>query len=214
MQTKCVQTKVRHALAVLLFWQIAAYCQTNPPTVLWANCGGENDPPCSQQSQPWAYGLLPGNTPTDGTTSPDSSLRCDRGLLIHYDSSKGANCLNANRMSVSETEPNNSVTTPFLSFAAQSQYGVIQADTPMPFAPIVASHNAFSNYFDGGESELTVDHGYSITDQLQYGARLIRLDPWLFTNWDNQIRLCHSSDLGSISALSLCTSVDPLGKQM
>ena len=211
MQTKCVQT----IFATVLLWQAAAYCQAPPPpTLLWVNCGGEGEKPCGQSDGNKGWGLLPANTPADASTSnSNDTLRCDKGLQIHYDSSQGQSCVMKNRLTVSEIHSPNDDNR-------RNQFDVIQADQPLTFAPILASHNSYSNYFDGAQSQFSTDQGYTITDQLQYGARWIRLDPWVFN--DFQIKLCHSSNLTetvgkltvTIDGRTLCDIEDPLGNRL
>lgn len=185
-------------------------------TVLWVDCGGEDDAPCVQGSGNFGWNLLPANTPIDilsGAVNVNDTQRCDTGLWIHRNSDGTQVCANQpapmGKLTVGDTDPN--FNPPWLSFARQNQFDVIQADTPLTFAPTIGTHNSYSNYFDGGGSALSADQGFSITDQLQYGARTIRLDPWLFTNTDYQIRLCHASQGIGSGPLALCESVDQTG---
>jgi len=227
MQKKCARM-IRHwtacgrligLLALALLWQADARAQSSPPsTVLWVNCGGEGEPPCGKLDPNLGWGLLPADTPTDGTTTNiNDSVRCDKGLQLHF-TGTGQVCLRANRLTVGEINDNRN--PPWLAFARQNQYDVIQADQTLTYNTIFASHNSYSNYFDGSQSQFSADQGFDITDQLQYGARLIRLDPWLFANTDGQIKLCHSSTITenigkasvTIDALTLCAENDPLGK--
>jgi hypothetical protein len=214
MRNTCVQLLIAAALG-----QLAAFAQ-GPVTVLWVNCGGEGEKPCGYSDPNKGWGLLPANTPNDGTTTNiNDTVRCDSGLQLHYDSTTGQVCVNRNRLTVGEIGDTAHNPAPLI-YGRENQNDVIQADQPITFAPILASHNSYSNYFDGAQSQFSTDHGFSMTDQLQYGARLIRLDPWLFTNSDFQIKLCHSSTftetIGKLSVTldgrTVCDMQDSLGK--
>jgi hypothetical protein len=210
----------------------AAAATLQPATVLWVNCGGEDERPCSKTEPNMAYNLLPANTPSDNWNNNNDTLRCDSGLQIHSANST-LRCVNRNRMIVGET--NATYNPPWTVFARQNQFNSVQADQPITFAPIYGTHNSYSNYFDGAQSQLSTDQGFSITDQLQYGARMIRLDPWLFDNTDFQLKMCHSSTVTintgwlqkianflnvpmgnsvSLDARTLCDVEDPLGNRI
>jgi Divergent InlB B-repeat domain len=221
------------ALLCMLACRVPAHAQGAPPlTVLWVNCGGEGERPCYKDEANKGWGLLPANTPSDNWDNGNDHFRCDSGLQIHA-SDNTTTCTNRNRLTVGESDP--ALNPPWTTFARRNQYDSIQADQPITFAPIFGSHNAYSNYFDGAKSQLTANHGFSITDQLQYGSRLIRLDPWLFDNTDYQIKLCHSSSFTintnwiqsiakflkipvpsniTLNAQGFCDIEDPLGNSL
>jgi len=52
------------------------------------------------------------------------------------------------------------------------------------------THNSFSNIADGNLNAISTNQYYSMTDQLQLGARYIRIDPVFYFG---QLRTCHSS---------------------
>jgi hypothetical protein len=209
-------------MLALLAFRTPAHAQNNGTTVLWVDCGGEDERPCAQTDPDLGWGLLPANTPSDNPGGNFSDrLRCDAGLKIHQESNNTLRCTNYTRLLVGEDDL--IWNSAWLSFARQNQYGSIQADVPIVYAPILGTHNSYSNYQDGGDSAFSVDQGLSITNQLQLGARTIRLDPWLFSNYtydgvtyheDDQIRLCHSSSGFSIPALQICNSVDWQGNKL
>jgi hypothetical protein len=176
------------------------YCHNPGETILWVNCGGEDEKPCHGGDADQGWNLLPPNTKWESTTSNDS-YRCDRGLWIRINSDNSLSCISNSRSGRNIVGDSNSGYHPaWLTAAWKSQFNVIQADQPIPFAPILGTHNSYSDiwgsdyfandFFPG--SPLTTDQGMTLTDQLQYGARTIRLDPWAFRE-DNQIRLCHST---------------------
>lgn len=73
---------------------------------------------------------------------------------------------------------------------SQQRYG-IGANAPMNYVAHVGTHNSFSN-LDGGFSNVdSQDQILSITDQLQLGARYIRLDERYY---EGQMRVCHASN--------------------
>jgi hypothetical protein len=117
------------------------------------------------------------------------------------------------------TSPN----TGWIGFAMRSQR-IIQADQVMNWTTIFGTHNSFSNYQDGAfdaqigqydgnldgisKINLNVDQQFSMTDQMDMGARIIRLDPVSYSvlHWkagdfntnglwyeDNRLRMCHQS---------------------
>jgi hypothetical protein len=92
----------------------------------------------------------------------------------------------------------------WLDFAMKQQRYGIQSDQAMNWITILGTHNSFSNYQDGGYNSLginfNIDQQYSITDQLDAGARVIRLDPISYgittpdlQNSDIDLRMCHQS---------------------
>src|SRR5208337_3943588 len=100
-----------------LLSEAAAHAQSSQYTVLWVNCGGEKDPPCSKLDPNLGWGLLPADTPTDGTTTNiNDSVRCDKGLQLHFNGQAQV-CIMANRLTVGEI--NDSRNPPWLAFARQ-----------------------------------------------------------------------------------------------
>ena len=63
-------------------------------------------------------------------------------------------------------------------------------DQPLDEAHIsIGTHNSYSNYTQAFLNPLNTNQLWSITDQLQMGARYIRLDPHWF---NSEMRLCHA----------------------
>jgi hypothetical protein len=59
--------------------------------------------------------------------------------------------------------------------------------------PMLGTHNSYSNPHDGSSEILSNDQFFTITDQLNLGARFIRIDPVVnFTG--TSVMVCHSSD--------------------
>jgi len=85
----------------------------------------------------------------------------------------------------------------WINFAMQQQNG-IQSDQAINWTTVFGTHNSFSNYQDGGFSPLNADQYYSISDQLDAGARYIRIDPITYKvlydgGTDSELRVCHES---------------------
>ena len=72
---------------------------------------------------------------------------------------------------------------------AQQRYG-IGGDAPMNYVTTIGTHNSFSNYNQGFLASISADQRYSITDQLNLGARYIRIDGYF---WINEMRICHGN---------------------
>ena len=102
----------------------------------------------------------------------------------------------------------------WINFAMKDQRFGIGADQAMNRITIFGTHNSYSNYQDGafdalGLVNFNVDQWYSITDQLNAGARVIRLDPVIYgittpdlENSDIEVRMCHqSADTSGATAL-------------
>jgi hypothetical protein len=113
----------------------------------------------------------------------------------------------------------NSYKTGWSGFAQAQQRGAIQADQAMNWINILGTHNSYSNYQDGaynsteGGANVNVDQYYSISDQMDAGARLIRLDPITYEvvhgfSEDKELRMCHAS--GSDQTVCATTSTGRL----
>jgi hypothetical protein len=72
------------------------------------------------------------------------------------------------------------------------QFRRISADLPMNYIPILGTHDSYANFQDGGNNKTNVNQQLTITDQLQMGARYIRLDPISKVQNGTPI-LCHMS---------------------
>ena len=101
--------------------------------------------------------------------------------------------------------------TPWIDFAMKEQRGGIQSDQAINWITIFGTHNSFSNYQDGAfnvqipgvlDLNLNVDQYFSMTDQLNAGARVIRMDPITYgafhsdfsgSSVDYKLRMCHQS---------------------
>ena len=103
---------------------------------------------------------------------------CDFGLQP-----SGSTCVNTTR----QTYKSNS---DWASWALPEQIGNIQANVALNHINFFGTHNSFSTYAEGFQSTMSTDQALSLTDQLQLGARYVRLDPgW----YDSNMRLCHGS---------------------
>ena len=88
----------------------------------------------------------------------------------------------------------------WLASQESDQYSRISADLPMNLVPIMGTHNSYSNSIDGSGNVLSTDQGWTITDQLDLGARMLRLDP-VANPTGTSVMVCHSTDLtGTLSS--------------
>jgi hypothetical protein len=99
-------------------------------------------------------------------------------------------------------------TTDPRGFVLHEQEEAIGADVPLNLVNTVGTHNSYSNYASGGyhenyglihfdlsslsfttvEDPYAADQYYSISDQLNAGARTIRIDPYFY---NGEMRVCH-----------------------
>lgn len=144
-------------------------------TTVEPGCGYWNGPPCTPvDNEYWnIYFSAP---------SP-----CDFGLIWDpaslFDPNLSQTCNNASRMTMTQDSG-------WLGWAMNEQRYNIQWYAPINLVTTLGTHNSYSSYGDGFQSSLTVDQRLSIWDQLQAGARYIRLDPDYYYN---NMRLCHGS---------------------
>ncbi len=113
---------------------------------------------------------------------------CDFGLIQSID----LKCKNASRMT-------QDAVSGWVGFALHEQRYNIGANEPVNRITTFGTHNSFSSYGDGFQSFLTTDQRLSIWDQLQAGARYIRVDP---DYWYGNMRVCHSSSTALCEAFS------------
>ncbi len=100
--------------------------------------------------------------------------------------------------------------TPWITFAMREQRFGIPSDQAVNWINIFGTHNSFSNYQDGAfdvnvpgtdmHLNFNVDQAWSMFDQMDMGARVIRLDPISYdvvyndyTGYDTELRMCHQS---------------------
>ncbi len=145
-------------------------------------CGNEGETACGPtDSEYWA------NWP--GTAMPcDFGLYPDGGLLSFF--GDGSTCRNGSYWGF-QPRLTQALNTTWTGWAlAQQRYG-IGGDAPMNYVTTIGTHNSFST-LDGGFTNIdSQDQILSITDQLQLGARYIRLDERYY---EGQMRLCHGSN--------------------
>ena len=178
------------------------------------NCGGMGEPVCTPDSG--TYGVIYNmqKAPT-GIASLQfyppyyfTHVQCDLALAPDAN----GNCALPQPGSVGNTGKRSiigtSLNTPWIDFAMKQQRFGIQSDQAMNWITIFGTHNSFSNYQDGAFDDaifgfnFNVDQKWSMTDQLDAGARVIRLDPVGYDahyedqnrHGDNfQLRMCHQS---------------------
>jgi hypothetical protein len=162
---------------------LAASQRTGSAQVQTINCGGLNDHACGFfETEFWA----------------NNSGFCDRGLKPSNGNFKalmgdGGVCVNDNR----QTVPNGGG---WIGWAMNEQRMGIQKDLPINLMMSLGTHNSYSNYADGDNNPISTDQYYSITDQLNLGARVLRIDPWFYYG---QLRTCHASAVDECIAEAL-----------
>ena len=167
-------------------------------TVLWDDCGGKDERACLGFNPSFRY--LPGSG-----TAP----RCDRTLDVSFEPG-GAYCRALGRRSIIPTPAYLQSKIPIGKNLVQhqdDQFSRISADLPINLVPIIGTHNSYSNYQDGGDSIFNVDQDFTISDQLQLGARHLRLDPVAHISSNTPI-LCHETnyDIPGLSSFNLPTN--------
>jgi hypothetical protein len=107
------------------------------------------------------------------------SLACEYDLVL-----KGTRCKERNRT----TQPDSAG---WIGWALREQRHNIQGTLPVNWATHFGTHNSYSSTRQGFVHVMAANQYYSITDQLQLGARFVRLDPhWYYDN----LRLCHGEN--------------------
>lgn len=191
-------------------------------------CGGEGQRVCTSGDSDYSiyYNQAPYNKNHPLQLYPPfyfTNNACDLALGVD---SKTATCQNT----TSGKEPaqgglrhqlNHNANPPgsWIEFAMEQQRGPIQSDQAMNWITILGTHNSFSNYQDGAFDVLNpftfkpllnmnVDQQFSLSDQLDAGARMVRLDPVSYPvlhddyrDSDNELRMCHQSGSGTETEL-------------
>jgi hypothetical protein len=139
--------------------------------VLVPGCGALGQRPCN-----------PGDLEYAGNNVHGNNMACDYGLLVDPGNLK---CDDFLHLRQHFAHPIGGWTGWAL---AEQQYS-IGADQAINWISIFGSHNSFSNPTEGGSAPINVDQVLTIADQLQNGARYVRLDP---QDYNGQLRLCHS----------------------
>ena len=154
------------------------YLGLTPSSLLHAQidlpgCGNENETACTPaDAEYWA-------------NDPGYLSACDFGLTQQGATlGFGGTCVNSTR----RTLPFNSSWSGWA--LAQQRYG-IGSNTPLNYVTTIGTHNTYSNVIEGFTWPISQDQMLSITDQLQAGARYIRMDEHFY---EGQMRLCHGSD--------------------
>jgi hypothetical protein len=122
---------------------------------------------------------VPGCGFLNGTACPlTSPPRCDRGLILSLQSGR---CVNHTRRQVGHEFHGT-----WADWALRNQR-LLANDEPVNWVMYVGTHNSYNNIAD--EELEDPNHVWSITDQLDLGARVISLDLHWFAG---AVRLCHA----------------------
>lgn len=141
--------------------------------IVLPGCGNENETACTPaDAEYWA-------------NDPGYLSACDFGLTQQGATlGFGGTCVNSTR----RTQPLNGSWSGWA--LAQQRYG-IGSNTPINYVTTIGTHNTYSNAIEGFTWPISQDQMFSITDQLQLGARYIRMDEHFY---EGQMRLCHGTD--------------------
>lgn len=153
-------------------------------TFLWDDCGGQDERACMPGDAAYVY--LRGFAPLPV---------CDFSLNPNFENGSWM-CRDLGRRKTVSEQVWGNVRFPLsraTHFQQTDQHRRISADLPLNYVPILGTHNSYSNPVDGGNLQLVVDQMLTITDQLQMGARHIRLDPIAKVSSATPI-LCHASN--------------------
>jgi hypothetical protein len=166
-----------------------------PGLVLWDQCGWEGQRPCTS------------NDPIFNAANSSSNVSltgCDITLFP-------VNRVCRDNGSRHDSKVPNSYAPGWLQSQQSDQYNRISADLPMNLVPILGTHNSYSNSADGGSDIINLDQHFTITDQLNLGARFVRLDPVNGATGQSVVG-CHASELGS-SFSTFITDLNILTRQ-
>lgn len=152
-------------------------------------CGGEGMAACSI-TQAFAFQMYSAGF-----------FQCDKNLVV-----SGSNCVRVPSLIYPNefANPNS-----WIGFAMKEQMYGIGAHQQANWGNYFGSHNSYSSYADNANSQLSADQQMNITDQLQAGMRIIRMDPRFYAG---QIRLCHNSDYGILDENDNHTNCNTNGK--
>ncbi len=179
--------------------QAPALTSVSWPTLADVNCGAFNQRVC---------------TPSDAeywvADARGQQRVCDYGLTpLTTPGSSQLICGNLNRNTLGNIF-NFSANQDPRGFVMHEQEQAIGADVPINMVNTLGTHNSYSNYQEGYIEDYSsmkfnleldqfaavfdpwaADQYYSISDQLNAGARYIRIDPYFY---DNQLRVCHGPE--------------------
>ncbi len=167
--------------AAVLFLLFAAFSRPAEAgtTTRVPDCGYLNARPCTPFDNE-AYNIYFG-----------FSTQCDFGLYVDTHNK----CVNASRDTISKQRRT------WVQWALSEQRGHVSSRIPLNFNTTFGTHNSYSSYNSGFQSIITTDQKLSLYDQLEAGARAVRLDPWYYFG---NMRLCHSTDV------ELCETFSPI----
>ncbi len=153
---------------------------TAPGLILWDTCGWEGAPACSLANPIFTGVGIASSLFFSASGGCDLTLRPDsHGICVDA----------ASRATVGVPDV---YVAKWLQSQQSDQFNRISADLPLHFVPIMGTHNSYSNGFDGGSDILNLDQHFDITDQLNLGARMIRLDP-VVNYTGTSVMGCHMS---------------------
>jgi hypothetical protein len=166
-------------LGVRLALVLGCFLFLGAPSLLRAqltttSCGGNGDGVCSVATPEfWA----------------NDSGSCDRGLKASNGVVRG---VVGDGVCTNDSRSTQAYSGSWVQWAMNQQRYSISKDVPYNYNVTLGTHNSYSNYADGDNNPFGTNQNYSITDQLNLGARNLRLDP---VEYFGEVRLCHTSSL-------------------
>jgi hypothetical protein len=160
--------------------QPVGFSASMPGLVLWDQCGWEGQRPCTTSDPIFNAANSSSNvlvTGCDITLFPVNHVCTDKGSRHNANVPGG-------------------YAPGWLQSQQSDQYNRISADLPINLVPVLGTHNSYSNSADGGSDIINLDQHFTITDQLNLGARFVRLDP-VNSATGQSVMGCHISELGS-----------------
>ncbi len=140
--------------------------------LLTTSCGGNGDSACSVfTTEFWA----------------NDSGSCDRGLKS---SASSAKALGGSGVCENDNRSTQAYSGAWVQWALDQQRRYIGGNVPLNRNLTLGTHNSYSSYADGDDNMIGTNQGYSLTDQLNLGARHLRLDPVYYFG---EYRLCHTN---------------------
>ena len=174
-------------LAVLMLFIAAP--PSSAQTTIVPDCGYLNGRPCTPFDNE-AYNIYFGY-----------STQCDFGLYVNIHNKCVPTALSRDTIS---KKPRT-----WAQWALSEQRDRVGANVPINMATTFGTHNSYSSYDSGFHSLFSTDQKLSLYDQLEAGARWVRIDA---VNYLNNMRVCHMSPLGSNdgTVAGLCAALSPL----
>ncbi|MCX6594981.1 MAG: dockerin type I domain-containing protein [Acidobacteria bacterium] len=184
---RCGQASAGVALKLLLLVLLAGCAPLLADTITIPDCGGKDQRACTMTDNEFWNG---------GNGFCDTGLKPSNGYFKAIFAA-GGTCVNSTRDTVGEDKS-------WAAWALSQQRNGIQKHLPINFVTTLGTHGSHSNYQDGNRNLLNLNQYYSMTDQLNQGARLIRIDPQYYFG---QVRAAHCSSHTQCESLGVAQAI-------